>query len=49
MATVTDGSRHGSAAADYPLIRSQHYMCMGRAGEAVTGRAGEALVISDAR
>jgi hypothetical protein len=32
-----------------PLIRSQLYMCTGRAGEAVTGRAGEVLVISDAR
>jgi len=49
IATVTDGSRHGSAPAVCPLIRSQLCMSMGRAGEAVMGRAGEALVISDAR
>ena len=46
---VTDRSRHGSSPAVCPLIRSQLYMCTGRAGEVVTGRAGEALVISDAR
>ena len=49
IATVTDGPRHGSAPAVCPLIRSQLCMSMGRAGEAVMGRAGEVLVISDAR
>jgi hypothetical protein len=32
----------------FPLISSKLYMCMGRAGEVVTGRAGEASVFSDA-
>jgi hypothetical protein len=49
MVTVTGGSSERDAPGACPLKASQLYMCTGRAGEVVTGRAGESSVFSDAR